>query len=179
MLDEHEFIEWCLATELDEKAKKVISEIREHGPSHGVQAGPFNSHRRYASRKMGFTIQWESSLEKLAGWLYEHEDDVLEYYNQPGKIKLTYTGENGRQRGVLHTPDFFVLRSRSAGWEEWKSEDSLIRLKEKDPARFTKLNDSWICPPGQYYASQFGLHYHLRLNTEIIRTHVQNIYFSF
>ncbi|GMA63705.1 DDE-type integrase/transposase/recombinase [Alicyclobacillus fastidiosus] len=163
---------------LDENARKVISRIRESGPSRRVQGGPFNSHGRYPSQKMGFTVQWESgNVERLAVWLYEHDDDVLEYYDQPEKIKLAYVGKDGKKKGLLHTPDFFVLRTQSAGWEEWKTQDRLIQLSEKDPARFTKLNDSWICPPGQDYASQFGLNYSLRSSSEISPTYAGNIHF--
>ncbi|QSO48594.1 TnsA endonuclease N-terminal domain-containing protein [Alicyclobacillus mengziensis] len=178
MLNEHEFSEWCLTMGLEENTRKVISRIRESGPSRRVQGRPFNSHGRYPSHKMGFTVQWESgSVERLAVWLYEHDDDVLEYYDQPEQIKLNYTGKNGKNRGVLHTPDFFVLRSHSAGWEEWKTEENLIALSEKEPFRYTKVDGHWVCPPGQTYASQFGLHYYLRSSVEIDPTYVGNIHF--
>ncbi len=178
MLDEHEFSKWCLTMGLNERAQQVVSRIRESVPSRRVQGGPYNSHGRYPSHKMGFTIQWESSsTERPAVWLYEHNDDVLEFYDQPPKIKLTYTSKNGKKRGILHTPDFFVLRKNTVGWEEWKTEEDLIQLSEKEPSRYTRIDGHWVCPPGEEYASQYGLHYYLRSGAEIDPTYARNIHF--
>ena len=38
--------------------------------------------------------------------------------------------------GVLHTPDFFVIRKDSAGWEECKTEEQLKKLARKSPNRY-------------------------------------------
>jgi putative transposase len=38
--------------------------------------------------------------------------------------------------GVWHTPDFFVIRDREAGWEEWKTEEELQRLKASVDRKF-------------------------------------------
>lgn len=47
---------------------------------------------------MGVHIQWESrSVEGPAVLMMEHDDDVLEYYDQPNKIKLNYVNNNGKK----------------------------------------------------------------------------------
>ena len=46
---------------------------------------------------------------------YEHDQQVLEFYDQPPAIKLIYQAKNGRQVGVWHTPDYFVLRADGIG----------------------------------------------------------------
>jgi len=71
---------------------------------------------------MGMTIQFESHRVELAGiYEMEHDASVLEYYDQPPPIKLDYESAAGKNLGVIHTPDFFVIRDAEAGWEEWKT----------------------------------------------------------
>ncbi len=87
---------------------------------------------------MGVTIQFESHRVELAGiYEMEHDDTVLEYFDQPPPIKLDYESTSGRRMGVLHTPDFFVIRQQEAGWEEWKTEEELHRLKAHNSNRYS------------------------------------------
>jgi putative transposase len=80
--------------------------------------------------------------------------------------------------GVLHTPDFFVLRARSAGWEECKTEEELIKLAAKNPNRYYKDGeDIWRCPPGEAYAAEFGFYYRVRSSSEISWTFQRNVEF--
>ena len=70
-------------------------------------------------QKMGVTIQFESHHHELAGiYSMEYDSEVLEYYDQPPTIKLNYESASGRQLGVRHTPDYFVIRRKQAGWIE-------------------------------------------------------------
>jgi len=65
---------------------------------------------------MGKTMQFESHRVELAAiYEMEHDADVLEYYDQPPPLKLQYRSSSGRQLGVIHTPDFFLIRSARAG----------------------------------------------------------------
>jgi hypothetical protein len=65
---------------------------------------------------MGVTIQFESHRVELPTiYELEHDDDVLEYFDQAPSIKLDYCTANGKRLGVLHTPDFFVIRKTKAG----------------------------------------------------------------
>ena len=72
------------------------------------------------------TIQFESHRVELP-FVYELERDttVLEYYDQPPSIPLSYPAANGRALSVIHTPDYFVVRQDSAGWEECKTSEDL------------------------------------------------------
>lgn len=68
---------------------------------------------------MGCTIQFESHRGELATISqFEHDPAVLAFYDQPGAIKLVYPSKKGRPVGVLHTPDFFVIRQDDRGWRE-------------------------------------------------------------
>ena len=110
---------------------------------------------------MGRTIQFESHRVE-APKIYELEQDpnILEYYDQPPPIKLNYESKNGRNLGVIHTPDFFVIENNAAGWIECKTEEELKKLIKKQPNRYyCDADGNWGCPPGEEYAKQFGLNY--------------------
>src|SRR5713101_2381825 len=112
MLTVIELAGWCERLGLSAEARAVIETIRSSPPARRVRSATGNVSVRYPSRKMGVTIQAESHRVELAA-LYEYEYDaqVLEFYDQPPPIKLAYEAKNGRQLGVWHTPDFFVIRS--------------------------------------------------------------------
>ena len=169
MLSQSEFTAWCNSLNLSHQAQELIQRIRTSEPSRSVGGGSKNVFGRYPSRKMGVTIQFESHKVELP-FIYqlEHDDDVLEYYDQPNAIKLNYSGKNSRKLGVLHTPDFFVIRKDSAGWEECKTEEQLKKLAQKSSNRYILSEDKqWYCPPGEDYAKQFQLYYRLRPDSEI------------
>jgi transposase InsO family protein len=130
---------------------------------------------------MGVTIQFESHRVELAGiYEMEHDPSVAEYFDQPPAIKLVYESPRGRRMGVLHTPDFFVIRDRGAGWEEWKTEEELHHLNARNPNRYVpkpKEQGGWDCPPGAAYAAPLGLYYRVRSSAEIDWTFQRNIQF--
>jgi transposase InsO family protein len=168
MLSETELCEICGHLGLSPQARQVITEIRASPPVRRVRSAAGNVSVRYPSRKMGVIIQAESHRNELAG-IYEKEYDpeILEYYDQPSRIKLVYEAKNGRGIGVWHTPDYFVIRGDSIGWEEWKMEAELLRLAEQMPHRYVREDSGWRCPPGEQYATQLGFFYRVRSSAEI------------
>jgi len=176
-----DLLSWSQRLGLPEPTRLAIDHIRSSGPSRRVGGGSSNVCGRYPSKKMGVTIQFESHRVELAGiYEMEHDPSVLEYFDQPPPIKLTYESPTGRKMGVWHTPDFFVIRDREAGWEEWKTEEGLQRLKDRNPNRYfpkPKEQGGWDCPPGVAYAAPLGLYYHVRSSAEIDWTFQRNIQF--
>jgi hypothetical protein len=170
---------WGRRLGLTEATRSVIDHIRLMGPSRRVGGGRQNVSGRYPSRKMGVTIQFESHRVELAGiYEMEHDSNVLEYYDQPPAICLRYPTAKGRQLAVMHTPDYFVIRQDEAGWEEWKTEEELVRLAQKSPHRYRLENGhSWRCPPGEGYAHPLGLFYRVRSSREINWVFQRNIQF--
>lgn len=169
MLSENEFNMWCINNKIGDITKSIIQKIRTSQPSRSVGGGKYNVHGKYPSIKMGLTIQFESHrVEFPAIYLMEHNQDVLEYYDQPPSIKLNYLNKDGKNIGVVYTPDFFVILKDSAIWEEWKTEEELMELSKKSPYRYVKEPDGkWRCPPGEDYANQYGLQFKLRSDLEI------------
>ena len=169
MLSSNGLTALCQRLGLSDEARATVESIRSAPPSRRVRGAAGNVAVRYPSRKMGVVIQAESHRNELAG-LYEkeHDPETVEFYDQPPPIKLLYQASNGRPVGVLHTPDYFVIRTDSLGWEEWKTEEELPKLSEKMPNRYVRGEEgSWCCPPGEHYASQFGFFYRVRYSAEI------------
>ena len=160
---------WYSGLGLSTGARSIIDRIRSSEPARRVGGGKSNMAGRYPSRKMGRTIQFESHrLEFAVALELEDDERVLEYYDQPCQIPLTYHAVSGRRISVMHTPDFFVLRSDSAGWEECKTDEQLAALAQKSPHRYqTSPDGAWRCPPGEDYAASFGLYYRIRRSSQI------------
>ena len=165
MLSAHESTRLCERLGLSPEARAIVDTIRWSPPTRRVRSAAGNVSVRYPSRKMGVTIQAESHRVELAGlYEYEHDQQVLEFYDQPPAIKLIYQAKNGRQVGVWHTPDYFVLRADGIGWEEWKTDAGLERLSQTMPQRYCRdAVGRWRCPPGERFAAQFDLVYRAAL----------------
>jgi putative transposase len=179
MLTQDQFTQYCRRLGLSEPTRVVLNTIRASPPVRRVRSSARSVAVRYPSRKMGVVIQAESHRNELA-FIYEmeYDDEVLEYYDQPSTIKLEYQAKSGRKVGVLHTPDFFVLRADAAGWEECKTEEELGKLADKMPHRYGwDEAGRWRCPPGERYAGQFGLYYRVRSSAEIDWTFQRNLIF--
>jgi putative transposase len=178
MLNEEEFQRWCEQCGVGEQTRAVINQIRAAPPARRVRSAAGNVSGRYPSRKMAVTIQFESHRNELAGiYEMEHTATVLEYYDQPPAIRLIYAAATGRRVSVAHTPDFFVLRTDGAGWEEWKTAADLERLGVQSPQRYQQTAGRWRCPPGEQYAAALGLAYRLRSAAEVDWIYQRNLRF--
>ena len=112
MLAPKAFEDWCQQIQFTPPTIR-IQNIRALDPSRLVGGGRGNVAGRYPSQKMGVTIQLEShKVELPIIYQLEHDPNLLEYYDQPPSIKLEYLSTKGKKLGVLHTPDFFVIRNR-------------------------------------------------------------------
>lgn len=186
--DEIAFETWCRRGGYDMRTTTLIQRIRTSPPARNVTGGRGNVSARLPSHKMRATIQSESRTAEKPGirifYEYDHllenqnEAHVLEYYDQPDSIALHYVSAHGRAVTTWHTPDFFVIRETSAGWEEWKTENELPLLAQKQPARYQQdETGQWRCLPGEVYAAEFGLYYRLRSNAEVNWTLFSNLEF--
>jgi putative transposase len=173
------FHTWSQRLQLRSETEALIASIRSSPPVRRVSGRAGNITGRYPSPKMGVFIQFESDrVEFWAIYRMERDEDVLEYYDQSSRIPLSYRAKSGRRTTQWHTPDFFVLRHESAGWEEWKHEDALDPLAQAQPARYQLAGTGqWHCPPGEAYAEQFGLTYRLRSSVEFHPLTMQNLKF--
>ena len=88
---------------------------------------------------------------------------------------LHYHANSGRPTTQWHTPDFFVLRRTSAGFEEWKRKE-LEKLAVTKRNRYQRDHTGiWRCPPGETYAEQVSLYYRLRSSAEYHPHYIQEM----
>lgn len=177
MLTEDEFDSWKSRLKLPEYTLTILEAVRSSDPSRQVHSGKSNVCGNYPSQKMGVTIQFESHRDELSHIVekLEHGLDVLEYYDQPPPIELLYLSKKGKPVRCRHTPDFFVIRRNSAGWEECKTQEELVKLAKEKPNRYVQDEEGcWHCPPGSEYASKLGLYYCLRSSAETNSVRLRN-----
>ena len=99
MFSEQEFQSWCILLNFTQETVSTIQKIRTSPPARSVRSSKKNVSGKYPSKKMGMSIQYESyTVELVAMYVMEYDDDVLEYYDQPITLKLDYSRENGKRR---------------------------------------------------------------------------------
>jgi putative transposase len=181
VLKDYELLQLFKSCEYPEKAQVEIKRVRSSEPSRRVRSARGNMSGSYPSAKMGFTFQFESHEDELP-FIYqlEHDKDVLEYYDQPPFIKLSYMAldKSGKEKHIAfnYTPDFFVIKKDSAGWVECKTEEELERLAEDHPERYRRGDDGqWHCPPGDEYAKPFGFFFQVVSSASINQIFKRNI----
>jgi len=169
MFSDDELAKWFSNLNLGPEAQELIRGVRSGQSVRAVAGKRSNVSGKYPSRKMGVTIQFESHRVELAAIQeMEHDAEVIEYYDQPNRFPLSYLNRQGRNIRVLHTPDFLVLRTKSVGWEEWKTEADLESLSSKAPERYLHAERNlWRCPAGEAFATKLGMYYRLRSSKEI------------
>jgi transposase InsO family protein len=107
-----------------------------------------------------------------------HQEDVLEFWDQPITFKLEYKSKSNRNVSPTHTPDFFVISKTHAEFVECKTEEELIKLANTQPYRYFFGKDKqWRCPPGESYAARFGFRYRVVSSAEIDCVHTRNTVF--
>nr|WP_031539865.1 TnsA endonuclease N-terminal domain-containing protein [Bacillus sp. MB2021] len=169
MMNSNEFHEWSKELNLSEEAIEQIKIIRLSDPSRLVGGGARNVPGEFTSKKMGVTIQFESSKVELAAiYMMEFDDNVLEFYDQPPSIKLNKVG--------WKTPDFFVIEKDRAYWIEWKTEDELIKLSQKKNAKYYLDEESnWRYLPGEEYCKSLGIEFKVGSSKDINWTLQRNL----
>src|SRR5437899_11421169 len=143
------------------ETQDMLIHIRSSPPSRTPSARRGNMPVWYPSPKMHCIIKAESAKVEFPFLLQaEHDDDVLEMWDQPPSIPLEYFDKRGRLQRPRHTADYFVFRYRECGWIECKPAQELSRLMEKQPNRYVFDEEGiWRCPPGEAFATQYGLSY--------------------
>jgi putative transposase len=151
------------------ETQELLIHIRSSPPSRTPGARRGNMPVWYPSKKMQCIIKAESTKVEFPFLLQaEHDDDVLEMWDQPPSILLEYLDKRGRLQQPMHTADYFVFRYQTCGWIECKPAQELSRLVEKQPHRY-KLDGQgvWRCPPGEAFAAKYGLTYQVWSSDQI------------
>ena len=147
----------------------LLMHIRNSPPSRTPGARRGNMPVWYPSKKMQCIIKAESAKVEFAFLLQaEHDDDVLEVWDQPPSIPLKYEDRRGRVQRPMHTPDYFLFRTSGAEWVECKTSQELLKQAETRPNRY-RLDERgvWRCPPGEAHAAKYGLTYRVWASDQV------------
>lgn len=167
MLNEDELTAYMDRLGLSEEARRAIRTIRSSEPSRNVKSGKGNVSCKFPSEKVGVTIQAESHTVELAAvYEWEHDPDVLEFWDQTPKIKVIGR-RNERKYSWRTRPDYFLLHKDWAGWVECKAESFLLKRCAPEHGWFVRHDDGrWTFPPGEAYAAEMGLRFVVRSSAE-------------
>lgn len=175
MLDDIALTLLYQAHDVSEAGRQLIQRIRSSDPSRRVRSGFSKVSSRYASVKMGCTLQAANNLDLAVLYLLEHDNSVYEIWDQPPQIRLEYLTAAGKNTANLFIPQFFILTTDFSGWIEVQSEEYLKKHGQQSPHRYTQREDgTWECPPGMRYAEQFGLSYRVWSSAEVNEIRLRN-----
>ena len=180
MLTDKEYELWCRRGRLKAVIRKLISKIRNSEPARLARGNGSSVVGLYPSRLMGRTLQFESHRCELPfiQQLEHAKGDVLEIWDQPITLTLSFKNKGGKKVTVSYVPDFFVIRKEYAEFIECKTEEDLLRLAEEQPNRYCKGDDGeWHSPPMEELAKELGVHFTLRTADSINRVYIRNIDF--
>src|SRR6266566_5259589 len=175
------FEQWCRARALAPSTTcDYLSTLRRSLLARRVSSRGNAVSGTYPSRKMGFTIQFESQNPELwAIVMMDRDESVREFFEQPDTFKIRYLDKSGKKmQGHYYTPDFLVLRNDSVCFEEWKRDSDLKRLAARYPFRYQQQEDgSWRCPPAEEAVASLGLTFRVRSSAELHPTYIDNLLF--
>ncbi len=179
MLNGKELEDVIESLNLPEKGRQMIDRIMTSEPARAVRTGPRNRSGDYSSQKMGFTVQYESGHYELAlirTW--EHNDDVIGFWDQPITLKIPCVRKDGKNHAILYTPDFFVIWKTIAGYVECRTEKKMSELAKEQPNRYCRGEDGrWHNPSAEKHVEQFGLGYWIMTEANFDRTYLRNLDF--
>ncbi len=179
MLSEDQLLDRFVLHRVPLTGRKIVKAIRQGDPSRRVGGGKLNVVCRYASRKMGCVIQAESHKNELANvYLWDHDSETDEFYDQPPQIKLKYRNAADRNCAHLSTPDYFLIQKHWMGWVECKTEEELLKREASGSELYVRQPDGrWHCSAGEAYAAQYGLEFRVISSKEIDWLLVRNFNF--
>ena len=168
-LDGIGLLAYCRRQGFSRETQELLAHIRSSPPSRTPGARRGNMPVWYPSKKMQCIIKAESHKVEFAFLLQaEHSDDVLEIWDQPPAIQLEYKDKRNRVQRPMHTADYFVFGTKECGWIECKPTQELVKQAESRPNRYVLgESNTWRCPPGEAFASAYGLTYRVWASDQI------------
>ncbi len=144
-LDGINLLAYCRRQGFSRETQELLARIRSSPPSRTPGARRGNMPVWYPSKKMQCIIKAESHKVEFAFLLQaEHDDAILEMWDQPPAIQLEYRDRRNRVQRPLHTADYFVFGTQECGWIECKPTQELVKQAEKRPNRYV-LDESGSC----------------------------------
>jgi putative transposase len=151
------------------ETQELLTHIRSSPPSRTPGARRGNMPVWYPSKKMQCIIKAESHKVEFAFLLQaEHDDAILEIWDQPPPIQLEYRDRRHHLQRPWHTADYFVFGVQECGWIECKPAQELVYQAELRPQRYIcEDQHHWRCPPGEVVAARYGLTYRVWTSDQV------------
>ena len=168
-LDGIELLAYFHRLNFSKETQELLTSIRSSPPNRTPGARHGNMPVWYPSKKMQCIIKAESAKVEFAFLLQaEHDDDVLEIWDQPPPIPLEYQDKHDRWQRPMHTADYFIFGHRECCWIECKPTEELLKQAETRPNRYVLDEQGiWRCPPGETFAATYGLTYRVWSSDQI------------
>jgi transposase InsO family protein len=156
--------------------RKLIRQARE-APARAVNKSGSHLTYRYPSKKMGMTMDLESTLELAAFLPLDNSSSVGEIYTQP--FTVTLRTETETESDVWHyTPDIYYEAEGIAHIVEVKPRSKLFSLAEQHPQRYACDSNGKIhCPPMEAFADEHGFVFSIVTDDEINQIQLENLLF--
>lgn len=163
MLSQPEIQAYCRQHNLPALGTTYVDTMVNSDPARVIGNRMGNVCGRYASEKMGYTLQFESHTLELPFLVRaEHNDSVLAIYDQPPQIRLECPKKDGKLGAFLYTPDFGLLEKEGPRFVECKPVAKLRELSLKTPWKYTfGPEGKWHCPPADKAAAELGFRFHV------------------
>lgn len=135
-----------------------VCRVRGSPPSRNVGSnGARNTTWRYASQKMGCTIQGESTLERNFLVRCEYAEEVIEFWDQPEPVSLTFISKVGRPQRVGYTADLLVIEPSRVVAYQVKPKSECARLIDQRATRWKFFNGRYIDEPAEVIFHALGI----------------------
>lgn len=160
--------------------RRLVLDAAKFAPVRQVSSkGGGNVITPYQSVKMQRTVETESRhLEFPTAVGHEHNPEVLEYYQQPSRLKFEIIDSDGEVHAIDHTPDFLVITERGVWFEECKHWRKLEGIAHRQPWRYQLGPDNqWRSSFIEQWLAECGLGYRIRTDRDITELRVENILF--
>lgn len=179
MLDSDKLSDLCRRFAVTPSGRRLIDQIRQSQPVRRVHGGGGNTTVRYASRKMGRTIQAESRTVELPFLICcEHDPSVFEIWDQTTYLRRSFETRGGEKLSGSHIPDYLVIADDGIRFVECKPTAKLEGCAAKYRDLYVRdESGQWTSPAGLRAARQFGLDYRVWTPELVSTIFIRNIDF--
>lgn len=137
-----------------------VRRVQTSPPSRLVGSnGTRNTTWRYASQKMACTIQGESTLERDFLVRCEYAEEVIEFWDQPEPVSLTFVSKAGRPQRVGYTADLLVIEPSRVVAYQVKPKSECDRLVDQRATRWKLINGRYVDEPAEATFRALGIHH--------------------
>jgi putative transposase len=124
---------------------------------------------------MGFTIMAESHIEHRFIMKCElHQDEILEYWDQPCEVPITGTDRRGRRYRSTYTADFLIFTPMKVVAIETKPYAKCLELHGRRPEDWRKISDGFSYEPAVQAFAQLGIRHQVVTDRDIGATEANN-----